>query len=91
MSDVNEHSAGTDGYADVREHLRRESWAVYRVKDGRFFGDTAFGPMWKNFPDGMETGDLHLDSYREVKAFLGEPFGEQVSDDSLLTKPQGRV
>ena len=64
-----------DNYQLVRNFLRLEEWAVYRVKNGKFFGDTAFGPMWKNFPEDIDTSGLELNSYREVREFLGDPIG----------------
>lgn len=59
---------------DVKEYLFEEVWAIYQV-DGakrKFFGDSFFGPMWKNFPDDVEVpSELVLDSLEEVREYLG--------------------
>jgi len=56
-----------------KEFLREQTWAVYKV-DGfkrKFFGDTAFGPMWKDIPQEIEVpADLKLDSLKEVEEYL---------------------
>lgn len=57
----------------LKEFLREQTWAVFRV-DGfkrKFFGDTAFGPMWKDIPLEIEVpADLKLDSLKEVEEYL---------------------
>jgi len=56
-----------------KEYLREQGWAVYKV-DGfnrKFFGDTAFGPMWKTIPEAIEVpADLKLNSLGEVEEYL---------------------
>lgn len=57
----------------LKEYLREQPWAVYKI-DGfkrKFFGDTAFGPMWKDIPLEIEVpADLMLDSLKEVEEYL---------------------
>jgi hypothetical protein len=57
----------------LKEFLTEQTWAVYRV-DGsnrKFFGDTAFGPMWKDIPPEIEVpADLKLGSLKEVEEYL---------------------
>lgn len=55
------------------EFLLKETWAVYQV-DGanrRYFGDTAFGPMWKDFPEVVEVpSDLTLPDLKSVQDYM---------------------
>ena len=39
----------------LKEFLRAEDWAVYRVhgSNREFYADTAFGPMWKTIPNDV--------------------------------------
>jgi hypothetical protein len=59
----------------LKEFLCTQEWAVYRVsgETRKFFGDTAFGPMWKDIPVEIEVpADLKLDSLGEVEEYLKE-------------------
>ncbi len=60
---------------DLKTFLSKQEWIVYRV-DGQkrqFFGDTAFGPMWKEFSDEIIVpADLKLSSHKEVNKYLYE-------------------
>lgn len=59
----------------LKEFLYMQEWAVYRVNgfDRKYFGDTAFGPMWKDIPIEIEVpADLKLDSLGEVEQYLKE-------------------
>lgn len=57
----------------TKEFLRQQEWAVYQVSGSqqKFFGDTAFGPMWKEFPKHIFVRpDLYLNSLEEVAEYL---------------------
>ncbi len=57
----------------LREFLAKEEWAVYRVdvKKRRYFGDTFFGPMWKDLPEEVVVPeDLDLDSFRSLQNYI---------------------
>lgn len=57
----------------LKEFLCNQNWAVYKVKGHRFFGDTAFGPMWKDIPEDIEVpNDFNLDSLEEVENFIND-------------------
>lgn len=78
----------------LKEFLLKEEWNVYQVSGSRrqFFGDTAFGPMWKDIPYNIEvTEEMFLETLRDVEVFLGfvetEPEAESKvakCDDVLL-------
>lgn len=59
----------------LKDFLRNQEWAVYQV-DGlkrKYFGDTFFGPMWKNFPEELDVpSDLKLNNLIEVKEYIKE-------------------
>lgn len=62
-------------FETLKGFLLKEEWAIYKVSGEKrqFFGDTAFGPMWKDLPKGMEVpSDLELTSLKEVKEYLDE-------------------
>lgn len=70
---------------DIKEFLRSQEWAIYKV-DGakrKFFGDTFFGPMWKDFPQDVEVpDDLNLFSIKAVTEYMGgEPPINVLVDD----------
>ena len=57
----------------LKDYLNAQIWAVYKVnaEKRQFFGDTAFGPMWKDFPEEVLIPEgLVLDSYLEVEEYL---------------------
>jgi hypothetical protein len=58
----------------LREYLRKEIWAIYKIdcEKRQFFGDTAFGPMWKSIPDHVEIEktDLKIDGLEQVDEWL---------------------
>lgn len=59
----------------LKEFLCSQEWAVYRVngETRKFFGDTAFGPMWKDIPQEIQVpADLKLESLGEVEEYLKE-------------------
>ncbi len=58
----------------LRDFLNNQEWAVYKVSAAKrkFFGDTFFGPMWKDIPADVEVEEgLELTSLNEVHAYLG--------------------
>lgn len=57
----------------LNDFLNTQEWAVYRLngRTRKFFGDTAFGPMWKEFPPEVEVPvDLVLDSLLAVQTYM---------------------
>lgn len=59
----------------LKEFFLAQEWAVYRVngETRKFFGDTAFGPMWKDIPQEIQVpADLKLESLGEVEEYLKE-------------------
>jgi len=57
----------------VKEFLKNETWTVTRVngKERKFMGDSAFGPLWKDFPKDVEVPpDLTLNSMKEVFEYI---------------------
>lgn len=65
---------------DVKEFLleQRQNWAIYRV-DGpnkKYFCDSYYGPMWKQFPDEVNVPpDLKLMSMSAVYEYLNKRRG----------------
>lgn len=54
----------------LKEFLYTQKWVVYKVdgKTRKFFGDSAFGPMWKDIPQEIEVpADLKLESLGEIE------------------------
>ena len=57
----------------LKDFLLAQEWAVYRIDTAKrkFFGDTFFGPMWKDFPAEVIIPDgLILDSLLEVEKYI---------------------
>ena len=56
----------------LKEYVAAERWVVYQldVPRRKFFGDTAFGPMWKSIPEevaiSQDEQELVLDSMDSV-------------------------
>ena len=59
-------------YAELREFIGGKKWAVYKVRgdEGKYFVDTAFGPMWQKIPDGIDAAGVTLDSLKSVLSFI---------------------
>lgn len=58
---------------NIKEFLRSQEWVVYKINgsERKFFGDTYFGPMWKEFPKDMEIpSDLNLGTMDSVIEYL---------------------
>jgi hypothetical protein len=72
---------------NIKEYLIPQNWVTWRI-DGakrKYFQDTAFGPMWKDFPPEVEVPpDLQLDSIEEIHEYLGvKPILKEFSWDDL--------
>ena len=73
----------------LKEFLLEEEWTIYQVCGQRrqFFGDTVFGPMWKNIPSDIEvSNELFIGTSKEVNEYLQQNAENKVSkcDDVLL-------
>lgn len=58
------------------DFIASEDWAVYKLDcpNRKYFGDTAFGPMWKTLPEEVIIDDLNLviDDHISVERWIQE-------------------